>query len=121
MKLFYTLTLLLGVMMAIVMQFVSIAIPKDAFTASVLFRSPESWTISMNDALSFQLSHHDVKTELVTALEKRASFRNEIYSQSLWQGLALIVLSFIGLIREKKIDKMKKKNSKSTDTRWGLQ
>jgi len=108
MKLFYILTLLIGIMMAVVMQFVTIALPRDAFVASTLSRSPDEWSIQMDDGMASRLSHHDVKAELVTALQTRAAFRSEIYKQSLWEGLALIVLSIIGLVRERHMQKLKR-------------
>ena len=108
MKLFYTCTLILGIMMAFVMQFVTIALPPDAFVASTLSQAPDRWSVKIDDTLRGRLSYRDVKTELITALQKRASFRNEIYKQSLWGGLALIALSVIGLIRERQIRKLKK-------------
>jgi hypothetical protein len=108
MKYFYILTLILGVIMAVLMQAVTIAIPRDAFVASVLSRSPDQWTITVDDALTNRLSNHDVKQDTVAALSKRAAFRGDIYTQSLWEGTALIILSVIGLIRERKIRKMNK-------------
>lgn len=108
MKLFYTLTVLIGIMMAFVMQLVTIAPPRDAFVASTLSRSPDEWSVQMNESMASRLSHHDVKAELVTALHTRAAFRNEIYKQSLWEGLALIALSVVGLVRERRMQKLKR-------------
>ena len=111
MKLFYTFVLLLGICLAVVMQLVSIALPKDAYVASALSRSPSDWSVTLDDSLKSRLSHYEVKAELVTALQKRATFRSGVYSQSMWEGVALIALSVVGLVREKKIDRMKKKAS----------
>jgi hypothetical protein len=108
MKAFYLLLLMIGLFMAGVMQMVDIAIPRDAWVASVLSWAPTNWEISLDDSLKSRLDHHDVKAELVIALKKRASFRNQIYSQNFWEGAGLIVLSAIGLIRERKIDRMRK-------------
>ncbi len=111
MNVFYTLTLIIGVVMAFVMQFVTIALPRDAFVATELSKSPNQWSIQMDENMTAHLSqahlsHNDVKAELVKALHIRSQICNEIYKQSLWQGLALIAFSIIGLIREKKIQKM---------------
>ena len=108
MRLFYTLTLILGIMMAFVMPLVTIALPSDAFIASTLSHFPEQWSIQMDDSIAARLSHHEVKAEVVTALDKRASFRDDIYKQGLCGGLALMGLSLIGLTREQKMKKLKK-------------
>ncbi|MBN1436720.1 MAG: hypothetical protein JW936_06575 [Sedimentisphaerales bacterium] len=107
MKLFYILILLLGIIMAVVMQFVTIAVPRDAFVASTLSRSPDQWSIQMDESMASHLSHSDVKAELVTALQNRAQFRSEIGKQNMWQGLALIAFSVIGIVRERKIQQLK--------------
>ena len=108
MNLFYTLTLLVGIMMAFVMQFVTIAIPRDAFVASMLSRAPDEWSIQMEDRMTSRLSHHDIKAEIVAALHARSVFVDDIYKQNLWEGLALIALSVIGLIREQQMLKLKR-------------
>ena len=103
MRLFYILLLFLGICLAVVMQLVSIAIPSDAFVAGVLSRTPDQWSIQMEESMDTRLSDYDVKAELVTALHKRAMFASDICKQYLWSGLVLIVFSIIGLIRENKI------------------
>jgi len=45
---------------------------------------------------------------VATTLHTRAAFRNEIYKQSLWEGLALIALSVVGLVRERRMQKLKR-------------
>lgn len=105
MKLFHILILLIGITMAVVMQFVTIAIPRDAFVASTLSRSPNEWSIRIDDGMASRLSRYDVKAEVVTALETRAAFRDGIYRQNLREGLALIVLSIIGLVRERQMQR----------------
>ena len=108
MRLFYILTLLVGINLAIVTQFVCFAIPTDAAVAGALSRAPDQWSIQVDEDMTRLLSHYDLKKELTTTLQKRASFPSDIYKHSLWEGLVLIAVSVIGLIREKGIQKLKK-------------
>ena len=108
MKMLYILILFIGFVLAVIMPFVCVVFPRDAYVASVLSSSPEQWSVEMNEELTTRFSNFDVKKELATALQKRASFRNGIYIQSFWEGLVLIVLSIVGLIRESKIEKLRK-------------
>ncbi len=108
MKLFYILTLVGGLYLAVLMQAVTYATPKDAFVASALARSPDSWTISLDNALQARLANYEVKQELTAVLHKRAGFRKQIYAQNFWLGAILILLSIIGLVRERKIGRMRK-------------
>ena len=108
MKYFYILTLMLGIIFAVVMQAVTFAIPRDAFVASVLSKSSDHWTITVDNTLTNFLPNHDVKKDVTLALSRRALFAKDIYTQSFWEGTVLIILSLIGLIREHKIGKMKK-------------
>jgi len=108
MKLLYILTLLVGINLAIVTQFVCFALPPDAFVADALSSAPDRWSIQVDENLTGALSPFDLKKELTTALQERASFRDDIYKQSLFGGLPLIALSVIGLVREKKIEKLSK-------------
>ena len=94
--------------MAVVMQAVTIAVPRDVFVASLLSHSPDRWTITVDASLEKTFPNHDIKQALVTALSKRARFVSDIYMQSFWEGTVLIILSIIGLIREQKIRKMTK-------------
>jgi len=97
-----------GCFMAGIMQVVTIAIPRDAYVASLLSNAPTEWELSLDDNLRSRLDHVNVKSDLVVALKKRASFSNQIYSQNFWEGTVLIILSAIGLTRERKIDRMRK-------------
>ena len=108
MKPFYLLVLLVGICMAVLMQVVDLALPRDALVATVLSKAPAGWELSLDDGLKARLVPYDVKSELVAALKKRASFRSQVYSQSFWEGAGLIVLAGIGLIRERRIGSMQK-------------
>lgn len=108
MKMFYVFTLFIGFVLAVMMPFVCIVFPRDAYVASVFSCLPEQWSIKMDDRLTDRVSDFDVKRELITALQKRASFEDGLYVQNFWEGIVLIVLSIIGLIRENKIGKLKK-------------
>jgi hypothetical protein len=119
MKIFYVSTLVVGFCLAVLMQAVPYAIPKDAFVASVLSRSPDGWTISLDNALQARLSNHDIKQELTTALQRRASFTGQLYAQNFRLGLVLIVLSTFGLARESKIGRMRKMIKQSTAPNGG--
>ena len=106
MKLFYLLALVIGLWLAIVMQFVSIAIPSDAFVAYSLSEAPAQWSIQLDQRLASHLPYHDVKSDVVKALSKRAGFVNEIYAQTFLAGLGLTGFSILGLARERKIRKL---------------
>ena len=108
MKAFYILTLVIGIHLAVVTQFITFAIPPDAFVAGTLSGRPEQWSLTVDEDLGHHLSRYDLKTEVTTALDKRSRFVSEIYKQSLLEGLALIVLSVVGLVRERTIHKLKK-------------
>jgi hypothetical protein len=107
MKPFYSLVFLVGLCMAVFMQVVTIAIPRDAVVASVLSKSPARWEITLDDGLKSRLVPYNVKSELVVALQKRRSICDEIYSENLW-AVGLMVFSAIGLARERKIDRMRR-------------
>ena len=106
MKLLYILTLLVGCDLAILCQFVDFAVPRDAFVAGVLSRSPDSWTLSLDDAMKGRLSGHDVKAEVGLALEKRHFFRKDASLENFREGCGVILFSIIGLIRERKVDRL---------------
>src|SRR6266404_4181563 len=108
MKLFYLLVLVIGFCAAVLMQVVDLAVPRDALVASVLSQAPTDWELCLDDGLKTRLARYDVKSALVSTLKKRASFRSQVYSQSFCGGAGLIVLAVIGLIRERRIDKMQK-------------
>jgi hypothetical protein len=116
MKQFYIFTLLVGLILAVIVQFVDIALPRDAYIASILSKVPEQWSIQMNDDLNRRLLHFDAKKELVVTLQKRAGFINRTYAESFFGGLILIALSIIGLVREDKIEKLKKAIKATSET-----
>jgi hypothetical protein len=106
MRAFYILLLAAGLYLAVFVQFITFAPPRDAFVASVLSRSPAGWKLTLDDDLRSRLDRLDVNAELVVALEKRAAYRRDLYSTALIEGCGLIILSAIGLIRETKIRRM---------------
>jgi len=107
--------LLWGQALAILMQLVDFALPRDAFIAGTLSRAPESWTLSLDDAMKKRLSAYDVKAEVAVALEKRHASVKDVYSQSFWCGSGVIVFSVLGLLREGKINRMRKIIEQATD------
>jgi hypothetical protein len=106
MRAFYLLVLALGLYLAVLVQLITFAIPRDVFVASVLSRSPAGWNLTLDDDLKRRLDRLDVKAELAVALGKRAAYRRDLYSTAFIEGCGLIVLSAIGLIRETKIRRM---------------
>jgi hypothetical protein len=58
--------------------------------------------------LQARLSNHDIQQEVTAALQKRANFRGQLYTQNFSLGAVLIVLAGIGLAREQKIARMQK-------------
>ncbi len=108
MKSFYGFVFLIGIGLVIFMQVVTFATPRDALVASVLARSPASWDINLDSGLKSRLAHYDVKAEMVTALEKRRASCDEIYSQSFFVAVGLMFFSAVGLVRERKIDRVRR-------------
>src|SRR5260370_10789344 len=108
MELFCLVVLVIGFGAEVLMQVVDLAVRRDALLASVLSQAPTDWELSLDDGLKTRLARYDVKSELVSTLKKRASFRSQVYSQSFCGGAGLIVLAAVGLIRERRIDKMQK-------------
>lgn len=108
MKAIYISLLLAGLAMMTLGQLVDYALPPDAYVASTLSRNPDAWTISVDENVKRQLDGIEVKEQIVRAFTSRASFRAKLYSENLWEGAALLVLSSIGLIRERKITMMRK-------------
>jgi hypothetical protein len=106
MKLLYILALIIGCFMVTILQLVEVAKTRDIIVAGVLSRHPESWTISMDDTLKSRFSSYDVKKEVIAALEKRRSCDQDGYLEILYIGCAAIAFSTIGLMRERKIDKL---------------
>ena len=101
---------MLGIILLVVIgvQAVTIAPPTDAVIASVMSRSPSHWTITVDNTLTNFFANVDVNQAVALALSKQAVVSKEFYKRSFWEGAGLIVLSVIGLIRERKIRKMKK-------------
>ena len=108
MKAVYLMILTLGLSLAVVSQFISYALPRDAFVAGTLSSAPEHWSLHLDERLSDHLSPLDVKSQVITALKHRAAFQSGIYKQDFRQGVTLIILSLIGLFREWQITKLKK-------------
>ena len=108
----YTLMLLLGLLLLVAAPDVRSARTRDFQIASVLSELPATWTISLDSNVAQRLSHYAVKDELVKALEKRCKYESKDNTWFGISGTALIVLSIIGLIRERKISASKK----TTDT-----
>ena len=108
MKLFYIVTLCMGGFMIVTLQLVDVAKSRDAIVAGVLSRSPDSWTLTLDDGMKNHLSGYDVRKEVNIALEKRHSYHQHDYLEILSVGCGVIVFSVIGLVREIKIDKMRK-------------
>ncbi len=48
MKVLFPPTLAVGILMAVLVQAISFAVPKEAYDANALSRSPEAWTISLD-------------------------------------------------------------------------
>jgi hypothetical protein len=108
MKLFYILTFLFGCLMIVLLQVVEVAKSRDAIVAGVLSRSPDSWTLTLDDGMKNHLSGYDVKKEVDVALQKRHSYHQDDYLEILCIGGGVIMFSLIGLTREVKIDRMRK-------------
>ena len=108
MKLFYVFALSVGCFMIVLPQLVDVARPRDAFVAGVLSRSPDNWTLSLDDTLKNHLSGYDVKKEVNIALEKRHSHLQDDYLEILCIGCGVSIFSVIGLVRESKINRMRK-------------
>ena len=58
MKQFYNATLLIGFLMAVVMQFVTIGMPPDALVAHTLSETPDQWSIEMDERMASRLSRY---------------------------------------------------------------
>jgi hypothetical protein len=87
--------------------------------ASAFSNSPEQWSIEMNDKLAEHFSSYDldIKAELVEALKNRCLlWYKNLTETKFYEGLALIVLSIIGLIREIQFSKLKKIVKESKDS-----
>ena len=78
MKLFYILTFLFGCLMIVLLQVVEVAKSREAIVAGVLSRSPDSWTLTLDDGMKNQLSGYYVKYEVDVALQKRHSYHQVI-------------------------------------------
>ena len=108
MKEFYALVLMLGGCMVLVVPVVTFATPPDANIASALSNQPDEWSLTLSEELKEELRYDDVKRQVVTALANRASFLREFRSRSLWGGLVLMVLAAIGLVREWKLERLRR-------------
>jgi hypothetical protein len=103
MKLLYILTLLIGIYLLGVIQFVTIAMPRDAYVAYVFSDTPDLWSVRMDEPMTSNLANYDVKAELVAALQERTRFDDNIYKRYFLVGLSVVAFSIVGLIREKVI------------------
>ena len=108
MKVFYTLVLLSGFCLFVMTEWAGYHMPKEFVVALALSRSPDGWSVSMNDAGQNSLSRYDVKRELTAALHKRTVLGTQIRAYTVWFDLGLMVLSIVGLLRERKIDRLAK-------------
>ena len=103
MKIFYLLVLLVGLHETVLMQITTFALPSDAYVATMLAKEPDRWVLVLDDGLKSSLGHYDMKTEVTAAMKYRASYTSHIYSNCFWRGAGLVVLSVVGLIRERQL------------------
>lgn len=81
-------------------------ISTDGFIASTLVKSPTEWDISITESLKDKLNPKDIKPKILRTLERGASYRDAFRSRCLVEGCVLILVAIIGLLREKKFEKI---------------
>jgi len=113
MKLLYQILLVLAVLTALFLVTATFAIPRDAHVASVLSNFPSEWELSLNDKIKNRLANYDIKNESITALRKGASLQEKEISRLFIYCIGIIVFSGIGLVRESKFLRLKRKIEQS--------
>jgi hypothetical protein len=115
MKYIYMIVLVAGLLDAVVMQFVTIALPRDALVASVLAKNQDKWSITIDTPLPTPLDPNEIKPQLVTALQNRRIAVNAAYGESLRRGVILIALAVLGLSREAFLKRKVRESNKASE------
>jgi hypothetical protein len=115
MKILYAIVFLIGVSLAVLGQFVCIAIPRETFIASKLADNPDSWEIRITAPLDSVFNQQEVKAAVAKAMEQRSqrSRQKGVFLGNLIFGIPLLFFSTIGFVRELQIDKMRKRLERS--------
>ncbi len=111
MKPLYRLALLAAAMVLVLLGLFQGRVATDKFVAGALSRSPDDWTVSLNDELKARLAplQLDVKEQVRRALTTRSA-PGLASPQALLFGLSSIVILFsvAGLYREQTLDKLRR-------------